>query len=503
MHSNQPPSSAFAQATNPRQRLIEAIAACRQRLIANPARPDDWYELARMLKQAGQYDAALEAYGQAIRHQVDRAEEVYLNCAVIHTDHLGNHAAAEDALRLALRLNPTYVPAWLNLGNLCEEQGRRAEAVDCYERILIPAAMEGPHDQLRLEALARLVQLRDAAPNDPWLRQLEEAAGSAQGIDNPVRANLCFALGRVKERLELFDEAFGYFTKANEWVRREGRAYDPKATERLFDALIASTAAPVAASAPADDSAAQPLFICGMFRSGSTLIEQVLNAHPEVAMGGELPYFPQLAAGPLAPYPSGLDRLGAANAAAIAQQYRELSRRLLPPEKSSARYLSDKRPDNFMLLGLIKRVFPAARIIHTTRNPLDVGLSIYQQHLDPRAASYSCELTAIGHYYGQYQRLMRHVETVHAKDLIRFDYDDFVAAPEPALRRLLDFLQLPWHAGCLDFHQQKNTVKTASYWQVRQPLYRDASGRSRHYARQLEPLREALESAGVVLRRGE
>lgn len=481
---------------------IPTVAALRGRLSVNPARPDDWYELARLLKQSGQYDAALDAYAQAIRYQVSRPEEVYLNCAVIHTDHLANHAAAEDALRLALRLNPDYLPAWLNLGNLCEEQGRRDEAQACYERILNQPAADKEESSLRLEALARYVQLRPACAEDPWLRQLEAtAASTTAAIDHPLRANLHFALGRVHERMQHYDTAFSHYELANEWARRDGRRYDPAASERWFDTLMETGISTTPdTSAEASDAGLQPLFICGMFRSGSTLIEQVLHSHPQVAMGGELAFFPRLAAGPLAPYPNGLRALDSVACRTVAAQYRELMRRLLPPDKARARYFSDKRPDNFMLLGLIKRVFPAARIIHTTRDPLDNGLSIYQQHLDQRVAPYSSDLAAIGHFYGQYRRLMRRFEQAFAGDILSFDYDDFVASPEPALRRLLDFLQLPWEPRCLDFHRQESTVKTASYWQVRRPLYREASGRWRHYARHLAPLQTALAAAAVPLR---
>jgi tetratricopeptide (TPR) repeat protein len=484
-------------------RHADAVAIYQQALASNPPRPDDWYDYAWLLKQIGQYDAALQAYARALSWQIARPEEVYLNCAVILTDHLGNHTAASEALHSAVRLNPNYDPAWLNLGNLHEEQGRRDDAMGCYQRILAKSPT-GPHGRLWLEALARFVLLhKPDSADDPWLHRLEEWSASPSVTDPSARANLCFALGRVYEQSKRHDDAFAAFERANESVRRGGRAYDPKATERMFDSLIASAGQPSATNAQATSARLCPLFICGMFRSGSTLIEQVLNAHPLVAAGGELPFFPRLAAGPLAPYPAGLSVLDAATATRFADRYLEMVGRLIPPEKLDARYFSDKRPDNFLLLGLIKRVLPSARIIHTTRNPLDVGLSIYQQHLDQRVAPYSSDLRSIGHYYGQYERLMRHFEEIHAGDLLHFDYDDFVAAPEPALRRLLSFLQLPWHDDCLDFHRQTNIVKTASYWQVRRPLYRDASGRSRHYARQLEPLRIALEIAGVPLRQGE
>jgi hypothetical protein len=241
------------------------------------------------------------------------------------------------------------------------------------------------------------------------------------------------------------------------------------------------------------------VFICGMFRSGSTLVERVLAAHPAVAAGGELAWFPRLAAGPLAPYPASLARIDAATAARLAAAYRAHIAQLIAPDRPAPRWFTDKRPDNFLLLTLIKRLFPRARIIHTVRNPLDNGLSIWQQHLDPRVAPHATDLAAIGHWYGQYRRLMRHHAACWPDDVLDFDYDGFVADPEPWLRRLLAFLDLPWEPACLDFHRRGGAVRTASYLQVRKPLYRDASGRWRAYGERLAPLRDALLAAGVTL----
>lgn len=242
----------------------------------------------------------------------------------------------------------------------------------------------------------------------------------------------------------------------------------------------------------------QPLFVCGMFRSGSTLAEQVLGAHPQVAAGGELNLLRRMAVQRLAPFPQGMASLDATLAATLAADYRaQLALRF--PQAATQRYITDKRPDNFELIGLIKTLFPAARIVHTTRNPLDVGLSVFSHHLQPITAPWSCDLADIGHYYGQYLQLMAHWKALYPQDILDFDYDDFVRDPEPALARLLDFLGLPADAACLQFHRQRNTVKTASYWQVRQPLHRSASGRWRSYAAALAPMRAAMQAAGVPL----
>ena len=163
------------------------------------------------------------------------------------------------------------------------------------------------------------------------------------------------------------------------------------------------------------------------------------------------------------------------------------------------RFCTDKRPDNFLFLGLIKRLFPAAKIIHTVRNPLDNGLSIFQQHLDPQVASYASNWTSIAHNYAQYLRWMDGVKSVFPDDVFDLDYEQFVQNPERVLRDVLKFLGLGWSERCLQFHQQTNAVKTASLWQVRQPINKSSQGRWRVYEDQLQPLIEALQRFGVPL----
>ena len=469
-------------------RRPQAIQSYRRLLEAEPGFADGWYDLAYLLKQQGKHDEAIAAYQQALRHGVREPEEVHLNCAVIYSDHLRQGQDAEQSLRDALALNPNYAPAHLNLGNLFEERGLREEAVGSYEAIL--SAPERVEDHLQLEALARLSQLRPPqGPHDPILIRLRTVAAAATGSEPQTQANLYFALGRALDSLQLYDEAFAAFAKANQAAAKVGPAYSAKAAQAQFDAVIASSA-PITDSQPVAAQTLEPLFVCGMFRSGSTLIEQVISGHAAISGGGELDHFPRLAS-------SLRGELSAAQAQSWSQEYLSHLKRISNDEKQ-LRYVTDKRPDNFALIGLIKQVFPRAKIIHTIRHPLDNGLSLYVQHLDQRVAPHASDLTAIGHYYGLYRRLMEHWVSCYGADIHHFDYDAFVSDPQPQLDRLFEFLDLPNDPNCLQFHQRRNTVKTASYWQVRRPLYRDASGRWRNYQSHLNPLRDALRAAGIT-----
>jgi hypothetical protein len=180
--------------------------------------------------------------------------------------------------------------------------------------------------------------------------------------------------------------------------------------------------------------------------------------------------------------------LDPANAARLAQQYQAALKLRFP----HAERVTDKRPDNFLYVGLIKRLFPQARIIHTTRDPLDVCLSIFFLHLDQRMA-YALDLKDIAHYLRQYRRLMAHWRRLYGEDMLDFNYDILVRDPRPAVERLLAFCGLPWSEACLDFAGRAASVKTASVWQVREALYQRASGRARHYARELAELAAELE----------
>lgn len=473
-------------------RPAEAARAYRELVALDAGHADAWYNLGYALKACGCFDDALDAYDHALQARVADPQEVHLNRAAIYSDHLRRPDLAEAELDRALALRPGYLPAHLNLGNLHEEQGRRDAAVRCYEAIL---ADPGGAAEYRHEAMARLAHLQPPERADaPMLGELRQAAMASR--DPLTRANLWFALGRAYERLHCTAPAFDAFTQANDSARRAGPAYDRGRQEQFIDALIRCFDVP--STPTVSEASPAPLFICGMFRSGSTLLEQVLAAHPGIRAGGELEWLQRLVRGPLAPFPASVAGLTTERLGAMADDYRAQLQRLFP-DAGDARYITDKRPDNFLLIGLIKRLFPCARILHTVRHPLDTGLSVYMQHLAPGVAPYAGTLADIGHYFAQYRRLMAHWKRLYPQDIHDVDYDRLVRDPRAELEPALAFLGLDWHPDCLQFHRLGNVVKTASYWQVRQPLYGDASGRWQRYGECLAPLRSELERAGIDL----
>ncbi len=464
-------------------RAGEAIALYQRILARWPQLAESWFNLAVLQRQTRQFEAALVSYQRAIDAGVRQPEEAHLNRSVIYTDYLRQHAKAEEELRAALSLNPAYTPALLNLGNLCEDLGRRREALEIYEHIL---AFE-PRCFL---ALARCANLQAAGTAPPDLLTKLRLALADATLAAADRANLGFALGKLLDQAGEYHAAFAVYRAANDAARADtaayGAGYDQARHHAFIDRLIGA-ATPLGLAPGTAVTGPRPIFICGMFRSGSTLAEHLLGAHAGIAAGGELDFLPTLVERELAPFPESIAALSAGRLEAIAARYHtELAR-----VSRSALYVIDKRPDNFLYVGLIKRLFPDARIVHTVRDPLDNCLSIFFLHLDPRM-SYALNLMDIGHYYREYRRLMAHWKRSFAADIFDLDYDALVREPEATLQRVCAFLGLE---GAAQERQQPAAVaiKTASVWQVREPLYRSSSGRAKHYAAELEELREYLE----------
>ena len=470
-------------------RLPEAITAYQRVLTHWPALADCWYSLAILQRKTRQFPAALASYQRALDLGVRRPEEVHLNRGVIYSDDLRRDDAAECELLAALALNPDYVPALMNLANLHEDLGRRAPAQAAYEQILAL-------DPSCLEALARYANLRTfEGPRDPLIAQLRRALAEP-GASAADRASLGFALGRALDASGCYEAAFVAYTQANRDSRSSaapgtGR-YERRAMERRVDALIGS----FAAATPAQAFSGQvvppsPIFICGMFRSGSTLVEQMLAGHPRVTAGGELDLLPRIAHEVLGSFSESFAAALSSRLPAYAARYLDTIGKLFP----GAEFVTDKRPDNFLYIGLIKLLFPAAKIVHTSREPLDNCLSIFFLHLDQRL-SYALDLTDIGHYYREYRRLMAHWKTLYGADILDLNYDSLVREPAPSVETLLAFLGLHWDERCLTVPASGRAIRTASVWQVRDALHRRSSGRARHYMRELAELSPYLNQQG-------
>jgi len=452
-------------------RVEEAIAAYRQLLDREPDLPESWYNLGWLQRQAREFEAALDSYAEALRRGVSGPEEVHLNRAVILSDHLARLDQAETELRRALELKPDYVPALLNLGNLHEDRGDRTSAEAAYRAALDAA----PDNALALSRLAGVVEPAKAERVIDALHRALARAGITQG----EKADLGFALGRLLDARGDYEGAFDAYAAANRDSRESFgprfAGYDRAAQESFVDRMMAAFAQTVPR-----DGGWSPIFICGMFRSGSTLVEQILAGHSRIAAGGELDLVPALAER-IAGYPEAV-----ANARPEEiEEWRRLYVEGAAPFVRDGALLTDKRPDNALHVGLIKALFPSAKIIHTRRARLDNLLSLYFLHLGP-GMPYALDLADSAHWHDQQDRLMAHWKRLYPDDIFELDYDLLVRDPQPLLEGLMGFLELEWEDSLLEFHQRRGAVKTASVWQVREPLHARSSGRWRNYSDQLE-----------------
>jgi tetratricopeptide (TPR) repeat protein len=467
-----------AQAHKLAGRPGEAAEAYEALLAIQPDLPDTWFNLALMQRQAGRPAAALTSYQEALDRRVSGPEEVHLNRAVIYSDDLGQADAAEAELKTALAIAPTYLAAWLNLGNLCEDKGEREQARAAYRRALdLAPPASAP---LALARLANATRFTDAA--DPLIADLRASLARPGALDAD-RAEVGYALGRALDEVQAYGEAFESYGAANAASRKAtGARYDRAAQEAFVDRSIAAFPKPVPT---VWDPTGAPVFILGMFRSGSTLLERILSAHDGVTSGGELALMPRIVSG-IAPYP---DAAGEASRE-TALDWRKAYLAQLRAARPGAAVVTDKRPDNFLHIGLIKTMFPDAKIIHTVRDPLDMALSNWFLHLD-RSMAYALDLEDAAHWYGQHNRLMAHWKRLYP-DILTVDYDALVADPRPEIERVLGYCGLDWQDAVMDFHKAGGAVRTASVWQIREPLYRRSSGRWKNYEPHLDGLRTAL-----------
>jgi len=449
-------------------KLPEAEASYRRFIDEVPGHAVARFNYACFLRRRGRLEEALREHQAALDRRIDRPEEVLSNMAVIHTA-LRQDDEARVHLEWALSINANYIPAMYNLALFHEEFGDRKTALDLFRRIL-------DIDPAWHDALVRIAYAETVTDADGEIVRRLRRALRRSNLDPLARESLHFALGKALDDCGRFDEAFEQFAHANRVSEPRLLPYDARRVEQGVERIVATfDAAHMAAATPVSD---RPLvFITGMFRSGSTLVEQVLAAHPAITPGGEIEYLMRV---PLAQSPADWQTVG--------KGYLEYLDRRFP----GAGIVTNKRPDAFALLGMLKAVFPNARFVNTVRDARDTCLSIWFQQFDSRLA-YQADLANIAHHYRQYRRLMRHWRGLFPDAICDVDYDELVRDPRGVTERLLRFLGLEWDERCLDFHRNRTRVRTASVAQVREPLYRRSSGRWRNYEKHLGGLIRALD----------
>ena len=438
--------------------------------------------LGALLWQEGEHGAAVEHYQKAIALEANFAEaHVYLGQAM---QFLGR---IEDALRCgesAVKLDPSSAKGHMNLGRALQALGRIEEAIPHYrEAIDLNGRLA---EAYKSYAYARRVLAADD------FSDILTAALARRDFDDNERACLHYAAGKVASDGQHHGSAFVHWTKGAH-LRRKGLHYASETSRIKFAAYKDHFGAPLLERRLRQPVAGPtPIFIVGMPRSGTTLVEQILASHPEVAGLGELPHITEIAHGisqwssAAGEYPAALAGLGESDWARAAKLYMN---RL--GWTGSESYVSDKMPGNFQYLGFISLLFPNARILHCRRDALDVCVSCFTTDF-AQGQEWSYDLAELGIYYGLYLDLMAYWRRVLPLQIYDIQYESVVEDLAGQARALLDFCGLDWHPACLDFHRSKRPVLTASNAQVRQPIYASSVGRWRRYKDQLQPLIDKL-----------
>jgi tetratricopeptide (TPR) repeat protein len=496
-----------------RAKYAEALE-CYQELVSLDARDAVARNgLGNALAQLAQYGEAEQQFRRAIGIRPS-FPEAYFNLAGV-LQMTGRWSELEVPLRRALKLKPSYIDARVGLGNGFVVQGRLEEARDCYEKVLrvaprnVPSlvgmgqieALQGRFaeaeatyqaalevDPASSHAWAGLVWLRKMTPaDDAWLKRAEEVAD--KDLTPVDEATLRFAIGKYCDDVGDFARAFRNFQRANELHKMRAAPYNREARSGLVDDLMRVYTPEALARARAGGSdSARPVFVVGMPRSGTSLVEQIIASHPAATGAGELHFWTVVAR----------NHEGVIRQEMLAETLRKKLAaeylRVLAGYSADALRVIDKAPYNSDYLGLIHSVYPNARMIYLQRDPIDTCLSCYFQQFAP-AMNYTMDLSDLAHYYREHRRLIAHWRSVLPADtLLEVPYAELVADQEQWTRRILEFLELPWDERCLDFHKAVRSVTTASTWQVRQKIYSSSVERWRNYKKFIGPLLKLSDS---------
>jgi tetratricopeptide (TPR) repeat protein len=503
------------------RRYRHAEVAYRMALRYDPDDRDILFSLAHAYMEIGRYQPAIELLSRLVELEPSHTEGLLhlARCVLTESDIQG----ALKLLERVLDIDPNSTAALVNLGSISRDLGEHDRAAELWERAL-SIDPDNTDACVLLGELARqlgkldratvwLSRALDRSPNSvrvyatlvsarcfprgeaDCIEQLQRLIRAGR-LNKRERSACFFALGEAHDRLGLYDDAFRHARKANELARE---IKPPRTTARslakLQRSIIGTFSAPILAKGQettAARGAPRLIFIVGMPRSGTTLVEQVLASHPDVCAGGERRDLGNIAralsadAGSNEPYPVCLRDAESVVFGRVAQVHLERVSAVC----MGAAAFTDKMPGNFAHLGLIRLLFPEAKIVHCVRHPLDVSISCFFQNFTD--IDYLSSLHDIASYFLYYRGLMNHWHGVLGTGIHQVEYADLVASPERVIRSLLGFCGLGWDQRCLSFHQSSHIQNTASRWQVKLPIYSGSVGRWKNYEKYLSGVRRRI-----------
>ncbi|HEV8015278.1 MAG TPA: tetratricopeptide repeat protein [Stellaceae bacterium] len=463
----------------------EAEAMLRRSLAIDPRNEKTLLYLSTSLLDAHKTDEAAALIEQAYALNPNN-HDVLNSMGRIAFDQ-GDLDAALAHHRRALELKPDLADALNNMGNVLKELGRLDEAHDSYLKSLaIDSKITGVY--------VNLADSKKFTPDDPHLAAMEALEQGVEPLSDTDRLQLDFALAKAYADIKDHKRSFEHLLRANAGKRAQVQ-YDEPAAFALFDRIEAVfSPALISQKVAVGDPTRLPIFVMGMPRSGTTLVEQIIASHPDVYGAGELKTLNDVVNevrggdGSVIPYPDFVPALDAKALRQIAARYLGAVRKLAP----DARHITDKMPSNYYFAGLIHVAMPNAVMIHTIRDPVDTCISCFSK-LFTAEQNHTYELGELGRYHRRYRQLMAHWRRVLPPGrILDVRYEEVVDDLETQARRIIAHCGLPWSDACLSFHETDRPIRTASASQVRQPIYRTAVGRWRVYEEFLDPLLTAL-----------
>jgi tetratricopeptide (TPR) repeat protein len=443
-------------------------------------------DLAAMMHEQHRYAEAIELLEHAIMLEPGNVKANFLLASTLAPS--GRTFDALDAYRKVIELRPDHAGAWLGLGHTLKTVGHQQEAIDAYRECLRIRPDNG-------EVYWSLANLKTYPLSGEDMAAMTAALEQEEGLTDQSAVHFLFALGKAAEDAGDFDAAWTYYKDGN--VRQRAlEHYDPVQTEVTNDEIIQVFNRELLEQKQGQGNPdPSPIFIVGLPRSGSTLIEQILASHSHVEGTSELPYVGRAATSlnrnraDGINYPFAVRELQHGHLQQLGTNY--LERAQAHRHSDQPRFI-DKMPNNFPSIGLIHLMLPNAKIIDARRYPLDSTLSCFRQ-LFARGQTFVYDLYDIGEYFLEYQRMMDHWHEVLPGRVLTVQYEDLVTDFEPQVRRLLEYCELPFEDSCLKFYKNERPVRTASSEQVRQPVYTNSIHRWRNYEAHLDELIEILE----------
>lgn len=500
---------------------IEAAMPCFQRALSlAPNYAQANHNLGLCYAALGKLDQAVEWFTTALAHEPGSIES-HLALANIYSMRR-EFAKAASAFESALALNPAVASTEEAFGRVLHELGESERARAAFDRALeLEPERASVHcsrgesflvegdmysavahfkrciecDPVHGLAWEKLAGAAKFIPLGSQVLEALETRANDSSLSDEQRKPLYFAFGTILDSQARHEQAFEYFRRANN-IARSRLQYDQSTHEARVNHIIdVFNGERITAGLAGANTSDTPVFVVGMARSGTSLLEQIIASHPQAHGAGELEFFSHLkfnrATSESTDYIHLMEEVTPQFVTSFTRGYLT---RLREKDETGAKRIVDKMPDNYLHLGLIAMASPNATILHSCRNALDVCLSIYFTNFS-FGNRYACNLNDLGHYYFHYARLMKHWHQVLPGRIYDVSYESIVSDQTAQTQRLLDVLNLPWNDACLRFFETQRQVRTASQWQVRQPIYANSVGRAKHYRKYVGELKKAIAGA--------